>query len=71
MKTPTVLSLTSGEILDIISLLRNKSSEEFSNENHSLGYYYHDIATSFERIVDKLSELPGEDRLATLVLALN
>ena len=66
----TSISLTSGEILDIIDTLRNKSDECYDNGQESLAWYYQDLMTKCEVILTKLQELPGEDRETTLVMAL-
>lgn len=63
----THLSLTSGEIMDIVTALSKISDE---TENPHLADYYDSIAIKFQPILDKLYELPGEKREATLVIAL-
>lgn len=39
--------------------------------NPRLSAYYGNIGSQFEMILDKLNELPGEKKVATLVLAAN
>jgi hypothetical protein len=65
----TSISLTSGELLDIISSLCDKEQALYDAENHRLAAYYLGIIQQFETIVEKLDELPGEKRVAQLVLA--
>ena len=65
----TSISLTSGELLDIISSLCDKEQALYDAENHRLAAYYLNILQQFEKIVEKLDELPGEKRVAQLVLA--
>ena len=65
----TTISFTSGEIMDIISALEVKEDQEYDAGNHHLAAYYMNIASQFYRIQDRLSERPGEHRVAELVLA--
>ena len=65
----TSISLTSGELLDIISSLCDKEQALYDTEDHHLAAYYLNILQQFEKIVEKLDELPGEKRVAQLVLA--
>lgn len=65
----TSISLTSGELLDIISALCYKEQALYKKEHHHLSAYYLGIIQQFETIVEKLEELPGEKRVAHLVLA--
>jgi len=64
----TSISLTSGELLDIISVLCDKEQSVYE-ENPHLSAYYLNIMQQFEKIVEKLEELPGEERVANMVLA--
>lgn len=66
----TQISLTSGEIMDILTLLDNKINQTPEN-NPSLACYYGNIYQQFESVVEKLKELPGENRVANLVLSMN
>jgi hypothetical protein len=66
----TSISLTSGEILDIISALCDKEQALYDAENHHLAAYYLGIIQQFEEISHRLEELPGEKRVANLVLAM-
>jgi hypothetical protein len=65
----TSISLTSGELMDVISSLCDKEQALYDAENHHLAAYYLSIIQQFETIVEKLEELPGENRVANLVLA--
>jgi hypothetical protein len=64
----TSISLTSGELLDIIDSLCDKEQSVYE-ENPHLASYYLNIIQQFENIVEKMNELPGEKRVATMVLA--
>jgi hypothetical protein len=67
----TQLSFTSGELYDIIDAL-SIFEEGLNDDGDPQGAaYYANIAQQFELIRDKLEELPGEDRVANLVLAVN
>jgi hypothetical protein len=66
----TTVSLTSGELLDVISALCDKEQALYDAENHRLAAYYLDIIQQFEEISHRLEELPGEKRVANLVLAM-
>ena len=61
----TKLDLTSGQILDIIKAL--EVSESRTNDSY-LQLYYFNLQNQFQSIYDKLQELPGEQRNATLAL---
>ena len=64
----TQISLTSGEILAIISVLCDKEQAVYDNDPH-LSAYYLNMVQQFEAVYDKLQELPGEKRVANLILA--
>jgi hypothetical protein len=64
----TSISFTSGEIMDIISALEVKENQAYDGGDPQLAAYYMHMATQFERINDRLSERPGEYRVAELVL---
>jgi hypothetical protein len=66
----TSISFTSGELLDIISSLCDKEQALYDAENYQLSAYYLNILQQFETIVEKLEELPGEKRVANLVMAM-
>lgn len=65
----TSISLTSGEILDIITVLSDKEQAVYDKNPHLSGYYLN-ILQQFEEIIHKLNELPGEERVANLILAM-
>jgi hypothetical protein len=66
----TSISFTSGELLDIISALCYKEQALYKKEYHHLSAYYLGIMQQFEMIVEKLEELPGEKKVANLVMAM-
>jgi hypothetical protein len=65
----TSISLTSGEILDIITVLSDKEQAVYDKNPHLSGYYLN-ILQQFETVFHKLNELPGEKRVANLILAM-
>ena len=67
----TSLSLTSGQILDIISALETKEDFYYDAGDHQLAIYYMEMVNQFQRVYDRLQELPGEQREANLILAMN
>ena len=67
----TQISFTSGELLDIIDVLVDKEQALFMANDHRGAVYYANMIQQFELIHSKLLELPGEDRVAELVLASN
>ena len=68
----TSISFTSGELLDIIKALEIMENRAYvvDGNAHLASYYLH-LITQFEVINEKLQELPGESRVANLVLAAN
>jgi hypothetical protein len=66
----TTVSLTSGELLDVISALCDKEQAVYDAGNRHLAAYYLGIIQQFEEISHRLEELPGEKRVANLVLAM-
>ena len=67
----TSISFTSGEILDIISTLEDKAEKLEESAQFTLANYYYNIIEQFDKITEKLQELPGEQREANLILAAN
>ena len=68
----TSISFTSGELLDIIKVLEVKENLAYIVDyDPGLAAYYMNLANQFQTIYDKLQELPGESRVANLVLAVN
>lgn len=67
----TQISFTSGELFDIIDALSIFEEGLHDDGDPQGAAYYANIAQQFELIRDKLEELPGEDRVANLVLAVN
>jgi hypothetical protein len=66
----TSISLTSGEILDVIDLMIIKEQQMLKEDNPYNAEYYKKLALKFSKIYQKLQDLPGEDRETTLVMAL-
>lgn len=67
----THISFTSGEIMDIICALADKCQTAENNGDHQLAAYYLNLVQQFEEIFYKLQDLPGENRVANLVMAHN
>ena len=68
----TTISLTSGEVRDSISALCDKEQALYDGNTfnlHLAAYYLH-LIQQFENISHRLEELPGEERVANLVMAL-
>jgi len=66
MKGP--ITLTSGQLLDIISLLEEKENALYDAENKGLSMYYMQMGVLFQKAFDRLQDLPGEQRVAELVM---
>jgi hypothetical protein len=68
----TSLYLTSGQIQDIIKALEYYENDAYFNQNDArLAIYYMSMQNQFELVLEKLSELQPEKRVANLVLAMN
>jgi hypothetical protein len=68
----TSISLTSGEILDIISALEAKEDNAyFVQEDAQLSLYYLHLIQQFQEVYNKLQEQIPENRVANLVLTCN
>jgi len=67
----TSVSLTYGQLLDVIGSLVDREDKAVVNEDSQLAQYYRDIAYQFAEVLEKLEELPGEQREANLVLTMN
>lgn len=67
----TSISFTSGELLDIMSALEIMEDRAYLSGNPHLASYYLNLITQFGVINEKLQELPGENRVANLVLSAN
>ncbi len=65
----TSISLTSGQILDIISLLEEREDALYDADNKGLATYYMQMGVQFQRIYDRLQDVVPEKRVANLVLA--
>ncbi len=66
MKGP--ITFTSGQLLDIIELLQEKEDAHYDAENRGLAVYYMQMGVQFQRMYDRLQSLPGEQRVAELVM---
>jgi hypothetical protein len=64
----TCVSLTSGQVYDVISALVDRETDAVNTDNLHLAKYYRDIAYQFAVLEEKLKELPGEKRVANLML---
>jgi GTP-binding protein EngB required for normal cell division len=67
----TSISLTYGQISEIVGSLVDREFKAVDNEDPQLAQYYRDIAIQFATVLDKLDQLPGEQREANLILAMN
>lgn len=66
MKNP--ISFTSGQLLDIISVLEEKENALYDAGDKMLFSYYMQMGSQFQRMYDRLQSLPGEQRVAELVI---
>ncbi len=62
------ISFTSGQLLDIIAVLEEKENDLFDNGDKALSIYYMQMGMQFQRMYDRLQNLPGEQRVAELVM---
>lgn len=67
----TQISLTSGQILDIIANLDGYVDALQDAEEYTLAAYYGNMVEQFELLHDKLQDFLPEDRVANLILAAN
>jgi hypothetical protein len=68
MKHP--ITLTSGELLDVIAALEVNEDEAYCiKDDPQLAAYYMNLAVKFQKIYDLLQGIPGEDRIAELVVS--
>lgn len=65
----TQVSLSSGEVLDIITLLSIKCMECDNGEDGISAAYYGKLAQQFESVYNKLQEFVPENRVANLIMA--
>lgn len=66
MKRP--LTLTSGQLLDIIAVLEQKEDAHYDSENRALAAYYMQMGVVFQKAFDRLQDLPGEQRIIELTI---
>jgi hypothetical protein len=64
----TTLTLSSGEILDIISALHKQEVNADFHEDYFLAAYYSHLASQFQNLHQQLQSRPGERRQANLIL---
>lgn len=62
------LSLSSGEILDIIAALKSKETNADFHEDYLLAAYYSRLVSQFQNLNQQLQTRPGERRHADLIL---
>jgi hypothetical protein len=67
----TQISLTSGELMDIISALEDKAEVLEEKAQFSLANYYYNILQQFDKVLEKLEDFQPENRVANLILAVN
>ena len=67
MKRP--ITFTSGQLLDIISLLEEKEDALYDADDKGLSIYYMQMGVQFQRMYDLLQGLPGEKRVAQLIVS--
>ena len=65
----TLISFTSGQILDIISALEEKENEIYDAGDKHLAAYYMNMGAQLQRVYDRLQDVTPENRVANLVLA--
>jgi hypothetical protein len=66
MKRP--ITFTSGQLLDIISVLEETENSLYDEDNKHLAVYYMNLVSQFQRMYDLLQGLPGEKRVAQLTI---
>lgn len=66
MKRP--ITFTSGQLLDIISVLEETENSLYDEDNKHLAVYYMNMVSQFQRMYDLLQGLPGEKRVAQLTI---
>jgi hypothetical protein len=63
------ISLTSGQILDIIAILEQQEDKLYDAGDKGLAVYYMQMGAQFQRIYDRLQDVTPEKRVANMVLA--
>ena len=64
------ISLTSGELMDIISLMKDSSIKAHEDELDYLAKYYYKIEQQFQELLEYVQETQiPENRVANLILA--
>jgi hypothetical protein len=67
MKRP--ITFTSGQLLDLISMLEEKEDALYDADNKGLAIYYMQMGVQFQKMYDLLQGLPGEKRVAQLSIS--
>lgn len=62
------ISFTSGQLLDLIALIEEKEDALYDAGNKGLCVYYMQMGVQFQKMYDLLQNLPGEKRIAELVI---
>jgi hypothetical protein len=63
------ITFTSGQLLDIISMLEEKEDALYDADNKGLAVYYMQMGVQFQRMYDLMKDLPGEKRVVQLVVS--
>ena len=63
------ITLTSGEIMDLISLLEDASMACDDNEEPMLATYYYNMEQQFRDLLESVQTRQSENRVAHLILA--
>jgi hypothetical protein len=63
------ITFTSGQLLDLISLLEEKEDALYDADDKALSIYYMQMGVQFQRMYDLLQGLPGEKRVANLIVS--
>jgi hypothetical protein len=63
------ISLTSGELIDLISLLEEASIQADENQDPLLATYYYRMEQQFQSILESVQTRQSEQRVAHLILA--
>lgn len=63
------ISFTSGQLLDLISLIEEKENDLYDKGDKALSVYYMQMGVQFQRMYDRLQSLPGEQRVTEMVIS--
>lgn len=67
MKRP--ISFTSGQLMDIMSALEALEEKLYHSGDRNLSLYYMQMVTRFQTMLEILEDLPGEKRVAELIVS--